>query len=50
MHELMNYIKTNAKSGAFVGLMAAEGLEKYYNKFGFTARGKTAPGMYQVLK
>lgn len=50
MNEIMNYIKTNAKSGAFVGLMAAKGLEKYYKSFGFKERDKDAPGMYQVIK
>ena len=50
MKELMDYIRANAKSGAFVGLMAAKGLEKYYELFGFKARDKDAPGMYQVIK
>ena len=50
MKELMSYITTRAKSGAFVGLMAAKGLEKYYEQFGFRARDKDAPGMYQVIK
>jgi len=50
MRELMDYIKANAKSGAFVGFMAAKGLEKYYEPFGFKARNKDAPGMYQVIK
>jgi GNAT superfamily N-acetyltransferase len=48
MKELMNYISTNAKTGAFIGLMAAKGLEKYYEFFGFKARDAHAPGMYQV--
>jgi len=30
MKEFMNYISANAKTGAFIGLMAAKGLEKYY--------------------
>ena len=50
MKELMSYITGNAKSGAFVGLMAAKGLETYYEQFGFKARDKDAPGMYQVIK
>ena len=49
MNELMNHIKTNAKSGSFIALMAAKGLEKYYYKFGFRSRDVDAPGMYQVL-
>ena len=50
MGELMSYIKANAKSGAFIGLMAAKGLEKYYKLFGFKARNQDAPGMYQIIK
>jgi len=50
MKELMGYININAKSGAFVGLMAAKGLEKYYESFGFKARDEDAPGMYQDIE
>lgn len=50
MKELMGYITANAKSGAFVGLMAAKGLDKYYESFGFKARDEDAPGMYQIIK
>ena len=50
MKELMDYIKTNAKSGAFVGLLAAKGLEKYYEPFGFKVRDEDAPGMFQIIK
>jgi len=50
MEELMSYLKANAKSGAFVGLLAAKGLEKYYESFGFKVRNEDAPGMYQVIK
>ena len=49
MTELMSYITAKAKSGAFVGLMAAKGLEKYYEQFGFKARDKDAPGMYLII-
>ncbi len=50
MKELMGFITANAKSGAFVGLMAAKGLENYYEGFGFKARDENAPGMYQIIK
>ncbi len=50
MGDLMSYIKANAKSGAFIGLMAAKGLEKYYKSFGFKARNHDSPGMYQVIE
>jgi ribosomal protein S18 acetylase RimI-like enzyme len=50
MSELMAFIKENAISGAFVGLMAAKGVAKYYETFGFKTRDATAPGMYQVIQ
>ena len=50
MGELMSYINSNAKSGAFIGLMAAKGLVKYYESFGFKVRDAAGPGMFQVIK
>lgn len=50
MRELMGYITAHAKSGALIGLMAAEGLEKFYERFGFRALDRNAPGMYQVIE
>ncbi|HRQ65613.1 MAG TPA: GNAT family N-acetyltransferase [Xanthomonadaceae bacterium] len=49
MAELMSYITAHAKPGAFVGLMAARGLRRYYESFGFQARPEDAPGMFQVV-
>ena len=49
MDELMSFVRANAKSGAFIGLMAANGLERYYESFGFKAREDGAPGMYQII-
>lgn len=49
MKELMAFIKTNAKPGSYIALMAAKGLEKYYEPFGFEARKADAPGMYRVI-
>ena len=48
LKELMIHIGTHAAPGAFIALMAAKGLESYYEQFGFTARDRDAPGMYQV--
>lgn len=50
MKELMDFINKCSKSGAFVGLMAAKGLSKYYESFGFKARDFDGPGMFQVIK
>jgi predicted GNAT family N-acyltransferase len=49
MAELMSYVTANAKSGAFVGLMAAKGLRKYYESLGFQSRPEDAPGMFMVI-
>ena len=50
MSELMGYIMTHAKSGAFIGLMSARGLQKFYERFGFKAREEDAPGMHLRIK
>lgn len=49
MKELMTYIKNNAKSGSYVALMAAKGLEGYYEIHGFKTRDLDAPGMFKVV-
>ena len=48
MTELMKHIKKTTEQGAFVGLMAAKGLENYYQTFGFKPRDDDSPGMYYV--
>jgi len=52
MKTVMNYIETNACSGAVVGLMAAIGKEGFYEKFGFWLRPneKFGHGMMQFWK
>ena len=50
MDELMSFIRAKTRSGAFIGLMAAKGLERYYESFGFKARDEGAPGMYQIIQ
>ena len=50
MGELMSHIESKAKSGAFIGLMAARGLARYYESFGFKTRDGDAPGMYQIIE
>ena len=46
MKELMQYLKDNANHNSLIGLMAAEGVEKFYHKFGFITRSTSKPGMY----
>ncbi len=42
---LMGYIHGQAQTGAFIGLMAAPGLERFYGRFGFTLFPEHSPGM-----
>lgn len=48
MNELMEYIRSTAKSGSFVGLFAAKGIEDYYERFEFVTRPSElyGPGMF----
>ena len=48
MRMLLDYINRRAKKGAFIGLMAAKGLEDYYKDFGFLPRPDDGPGMYYI--
>ena len=50
MNELMQYIDDNANNNSFVALMAAEGVEKFYHKFGFESRPNSKPGMNFIYK
>lgn len=49
MDSIMKYIDTCSKENSFIGLMAAEGVEKFYTKYGFQSRLSTKPGMYQII-
>jgi len=50
MSYLMEHIMANAKSGAFIGLMAAKGLDAFYERYGFRTRHWDSPGMYRRIK
>ncbi len=49
MSELMLYLRNNVRPGSFIGIMAASGLRKYYESFGFKVRDENAPGMFQLI-
>jgi GNAT superfamily N-acetyltransferase len=49
MHAIMEYLRAHARDGAFVGLMAAKGVSKFYEQHGFKKRPPDAPGMFCVL-
>ncbi len=48
MDALMGYISSHAKSKAFIGLMAAKGVSKFYEKYGFAERPADRPGIFRV--
>lgn len=50
MAMLMAYLAKTAQTGAFIGLMAAPGLEHYYEKFGFTCGEEGGTGLYQFIQ
>ena len=45
MDAVMGFIQREAAPGAFIGLMAAEGVERFYEPYGFRRRGEEQPGM-----
>ena len=46
MEKLMTYLDARAHQGAFIGLMAAPGLESFYGRFGFNCFPAESPGMF----
>ncbi|MCP4409603.1 MAG: GNAT family N-acetyltransferase [Gammaproteobacteria bacterium] len=46
MAKLMDYIEVQAQTGAFIGLMTAPGLERFYGRFGFAPFPEDSPGMH----
>ena len=47
---IMKYIESAAQEGAFVGLMAAEGVARLYERYGFAIRPENRPGMYMWIE
>ena len=47
---LMEHVLSAARRGSFVGLMAAEGVGEFYEKFGFARRPADAPGMGMKIR
>jgi GNAT superfamily N-acetyltransferase len=46
MDHIMAYLRGQARTGMFVGLMAASGAAGFYRKYGFVERAPDRPGMY----
>jgi ribosomal protein S18 acetylase RimI-like enzyme len=45
MDAVMSFIGREARPGAFVGLMAARGVTRFYERYGFEPRPSDRPGM-----
>ncbi len=48
MNELMEYLKDHRQKGQFIGLMAAAGVQKLYEQYGFQKRPDNGPGMQLI--
>ena len=48
MKAVMNYLKEHAYPNAFIGLMAAKGVSKFYEQYGFVERPPDRPGMFKI--
>ncbi len=50
MQAIEKYLNKAIGHNAFVGLMAAKGVEGFYKSFGYETRQQDSPGMYKVLE
>lgn len=48
MDALTAYLDRAAGPGAFIGLMAADGVERFYERYGFERRPADRPGMSRI--
>lgn len=48
MDALISYLASHAASNAFIGLMAAKGVSKFYEQYGFADRPADGPGMFKI--
>ena len=49
-NEIEAYLEENAFNNSFIGLMAADGVQKFYHQFGYLERAETRPGMSKLMK
>lgn len=49
MNEIEGFLAQNAPNNAFIGLMAAEGVERFYNKYNYRKRPSSRPGMFKTI-
>ena len=50
MNQIEDYLNEQAPNNAFIGLMAAVGVQRFYEKFGYAKRPDGRPGMYKMMK
>jgi ribosomal protein S18 acetylase RimI-like enzyme len=48
MDAVMDYLSSHAHPNAFIGLMAAKGVSRFYEKYGFAERPPDRPGMFRI--
>lgn len=48
MNEIIKYLNKTADHNAFIGLMSADGVIGFYEKYGFEERPGNRPGMFKV--
>jgi len=48
MDAVMGHLSSHAPPNAFIGLMAAKGVSKFYEKYGFVERPPGRPGMFRI--
>ncbi|KAA3625837.1 MAG: GNAT family N-acetyltransferase, partial [Bacteroidetes bacterium] len=49
MEQIEGFLQTSAPKNAFIGLMAAEGVKRFYHKFGYQERPANGPGMFKRI-
>ncbi len=50
MKHIDSYLNHHAPDKAFIGLMAAENVQVFYEKIGYQVRPSSKPGMYRQIK
>lgn len=48
MEAVMTFVRSRARRNSFIGLMAAEGVVGFYERYGFEVRPFGRPGMYMT--
>ena len=48
MGAVMSYLKSHAHTNSSIGLMAAKGVSKFYEQYGFVERAPDKPGMNRI--